>query len=67
MPLFASTIGTGPYHPAVKYQDVTYVHPDTWDSEDEAAKVASELVDKVHEKTMEEIVCAYFSIIHEEQ
>ena len=56
--LIATTKGLGPFHPAIKLNNVLYVHPDEFESEDEAFGIAQGLTSVVDEKAFEIITSA---------
>ena len=60
MSVTPTTVGLGPFQPAIKFDGRTFVHPDKFDSEDDAIVLANDLADKCREATLVEIATAYF-------
>lgn len=60
MQMTPTTFGTGPFQPAIKFDEKTFVHPDTFDSEDDSTVFANKLIDKCHDLLLQEIARAYF-------
>lgn len=57
---FATTVGHGPFKPAIKMNDCTYVLDKTFDSEDDAARAANELCCLIDDKAFEMLLAANF-------
>lgn len=60
MSVTATTVGLGPFQPAVRWDGQLYIHPDKFKTEDEAIELANALVAKINEATELEIAGAYF-------
>jgi hypothetical protein len=41
--MFATTVGTGPFRPAIRFQEKTFVGSETFEKEDDAIKASQEL------------------------
>jgi len=57
----ATTIGLGPFQPAIVFEGETWVHPEKYTNEDQAGDVANDLLFKIISLTKSQIIHSGFT------